>query len=153
MTSKEKYLLKIAGRESEAVKLAKERIKNRQWLKESQSLAVRILIKLDELGLNQKDLAERLGVTAQYVSKLLKGKEKFGWEIVIAIQSVLELPILYGYRPQAESNSKSYTEVLEVEADLSRTDNDGEKEIKYGKIIPLFGNQEKFESYEPALEM
>lgn len=152
MTSKEKYLLKIAGRESEAVKLAKERIKNRQWLKESQLLAVRILMRLDELGLNQKDLAERLGVTAQYVSKLLKGKEKFGWEIVIAIQSVLDLPILYGYQPQIETSSKSYTEVVEVEANISIATED-EVDIKYGKIIPLFGSRQTFENYESALEM
>ena len=35
MTSKEKYLAKIASKESKAVIDAKERLKNEKWLKES----------------------------------------------------------------------------------------------------------------------
>lgn len=86
MTSKEKYLQKLAGRESEAVKNAKERIKSREWLKESQKLAIRILMRLDDLNWTQVKLADELGVTPQYVNKLLKGKEKFGWDNLIAIR-------------------------------------------------------------------
>jgi len=89
MTSKEEYLDKIAHLESTAVTMAKERIKNREWLKESQQLAVKILLRLDDLGLSQKSLAEELGVSAQYVNRLLKGKEKFGWDVSALQESTL----------------------------------------------------------------
>lgn len=54
MTSKEKYLAKMAGKESKAVIDAKERLKNQKWLKESKRLALRILLRLDELNITQK---------------------------------------------------------------------------------------------------
>ena len=57
MTSKEKYLAKIASKESKAVIDAKERLKNEKWLKESKRLALRILLRLDELKLTQKNFS------------------------------------------------------------------------------------------------
>ncbi|MEO8254847.1 MAG: helix-turn-helix transcriptional regulator [Flavobacterium sp.] len=94
MTNKEKYLQKMAGRESNSLKATKERNKNKFWLKESRILATKILIRLDELGISQKDLAAQLEVTPQYVNKLVKGDEKFGWDILVKLQQSLKLPIL-----------------------------------------------------------
>ena len=159
MTRKEKYLLKIEGTESDAVQLAKERIKNREWLNASQQLAVKILMKLDDLNLTQKDLAAKLGVTAQYVNKLLKGKEKFGWEMLVAIQYALDMPILLGYQQKLDLTSKSYNDEIEIEINESMPLTNKEIENKeYCKIIPLFGDKSEildseYESYEPALEM
>lgn len=153
MTSKEKYLSKLANRESVAVTEARERIKNREWLQESQNLALRILMRLDQLGMKQKDLAKELGVSAQYVNKLLKGKEKFGWDNVVAIQRILDMPILHGYQPELERSAKSYYKVVEMEPvqEVTMIPEAVEK-IQYGKIIPLFAKPE-YENYEPALEM
>ena len=91
MTSKEKYLAKMAGKESKAVIDAKERLKNQKWLKESKRLALRILLRLDELNITQKNLAEKLEVSPQYINKLLKGNEKFGFDILIKIQEELKM--------------------------------------------------------------
>ncbi|MHA6697371.1 helix-turn-helix domain-containing protein [Chryseobacterium sp. A301] len=155
MTSKEKYFLKTAGRETQAVKLAKERIKNREWLKESQRLAVRIMLKLDDLKLTQRDLASMLNVTPQYVNKLLKGKEKFGWEIIVALQKTLDMPILYSYEQELEMTTKSY--INEIVIKRSTTLPSAKKELEVPtkcKIIPLFGTKSnEYESYQPAFEM
>lgn len=153
MTSKEKYLSKLANRESVALTEARERIKNREWLQESQNLALRILMRLDQLSMKQKDLAKELGVSAQYVNKLLKGKEKFGWDNVVAIQRILDMPILHGYQPELERSAKSYYKVVEMEPvqEVTMIPEAVEK-IQYGKIIPLFAKPE-YENYEPALEM
>ncbi|AQW90039.1 helix-turn-helix transcriptional regulator [Elizabethkingia anophelis] len=110
MTNKEKYLRKIADQESIAVKEAKERLKNKIWLKESKKLALRILIRLDELNWSQKDLADKLFVSPPYVNKLLKGNEKFGWEILVSLQEILNLPILHGFQGPSEIKTKTYSE-------------------------------------------
>lgn len=154
MTSKEKYLQKLAGRESDAVKNAKERIKNREWLKESQRLAIRILLRLDELKWTQVKLADELGVTPQYVNKLLKGKEKFGWDNLIAIQRILDMPILYAYHSKAEVISKSYSQSGEIEKSENTTVYlEKIANVKMGKIIPLFPNENNYSEVEEALEM
>jgi isoleucyl-tRNA synthetase len=54
----------------------KELIDKRLMLRESRNIAFKVLEKLDELGWTQKDLAEKMAVTPQYVSKVLKGKEE-----------------------------------------------------------------------------
>lgn len=142
MTSKEKYLQKLAGRESEAVKNAKERIKNREWLKESQKLAIRILLRLDELKWTQVKLAVELGVTPQYVNKLLKGKEKFGWDNLIAIQRILDMPILYASSSKAENISKSYSQSGVIEkSENTILYQENNANLKKGRIISLFPDE------------
>jgi transcriptional regulator with XRE-family HTH domain len=110
MTSKEKYLKRIAGQESDAIKEAKERVENRSWLRESKKLALKILIRLDELGWTQRTLSSELGVSPQYVNKLLKGNEKFGFDIIVKLQEVLDLPILYSYKKRENLDDKKSKE-------------------------------------------
>jgi len=110
MTSKEKYLKRIAGQETDAIKEAKERIENRSWLRESKKLALQILVRLDELEWTQKILSSELGVSPQYVNKLLKGNEKFGFDIIVKLQEVLDLPILYSYKKKENGEEKKSKE-------------------------------------------
>ena len=154
MTSKEKYLQKLAGKESPAVVNAKQRIKDREWLKESQKLALRILLRLDELKWTQKKLAEELEVSAQYVNKLLKGKEKFGWDNLIAIQRILKMPILYGTQQKLDVSEKTYFNSGEIalpESSEVKTEQKGK--MKMGKIIPLFNSDSpQYYELQTALE-
>ena len=154
MTSKEKYLQKLAGRESDAVKNAKERIKNREWLKESQKLAIRILLRLDELKWTQVKLADELGVTPQYVNKLLKGKEKFGWDNLIAIQRILDMPILYASSSKAENISKSYSQSGVIEkSENTILYQENNANVKMGRIIPLYQEEINYSEDAEALVM
>jgi DNA-binding helix-turn-helix protein len=50
-----------------------------------------MLEKMDELSLTQKALAERMGCTQQYVSKILRGKENLSIETLSKIESALSL--------------------------------------------------------------
>lgn len=153
MTSKEKYLQKLAGRESEAVKNAKERIKSREWLKESQKLAIRILMRLDDLNWTQVKLADELGVTPQYVNKLLKGKEKFGWDNLIAIQRILDMPILHTYQSEVEVTSKSYSQSGEIEKiENSYSYAEKSSNMKMSRVIPLFTEESNYTEYALAYE-
>lgn len=45
----------------------------------------------ETLGVNQKELAQRMGCTPQYVSKILKGKENLSLETISKIEDALEM--------------------------------------------------------------
>ena len=53
-----------------------------------------MLDKMEEFGLTQKSLAERMGCSQQYVSRVLKGTENLSIETISKIESALELEIL-----------------------------------------------------------
>ena len=67
---------------------------NRQWLRYSQFIAMMVLKRLEELGYTQKQLAEKLGCSAQYVSKIVKGSENLTLETISKLEQVLDLDIL-----------------------------------------------------------
>ena len=50
-------------------------MQNKSWLRHSQRIAVKMLEKMDELSMTQKQLADMMGCSQQYVSKVLKGQE------------------------------------------------------------------------------
>ena len=53
-----------------------------------------MLDKMEELGLTQKSLAERMGCSQQYISRVLKGTENLSIETISKIELALELEIL-----------------------------------------------------------
>ena len=67
---------------------------NRNWLRRSQMIAVKMLDAMDEQHLSQRQLAERIGCSQQYVSKVLKGRENLSIETISKIEDALTLSIL-----------------------------------------------------------
>jgi len=95
---------------------AKWRRENRNWLKKSAKIAVKVLMRLDELGWNQKTLAEKMGKTPQYISKLCKGHENLTLkniamlEEVLAISLSLDVPTV---EQELRSSSTNITKIFE----------------------------------------
>mgnify|MGYP000313088331 CR=1 FL=1 len=73
---------------------AEWRVANKSWLRYSQRIAMMMLDKMEELGLTQKALAERMGCSQQYISRVLKGTENLSIETISKIETALELEIL-----------------------------------------------------------
>ena len=73
---------------------AQWRMANRGWLRYSQYIAMMMLDKMEELGLTQKAVAERMGCSQQYISRVLKGTENLSIETISKIESALGLQIL-----------------------------------------------------------
>ena len=73
---------------------AEWRQQNKSWLRHSQRIAVKMLEKMDELGMTQKQLAEQMGCSQQYVSKVLKGQENLSLETMSKIEDCLKISIL-----------------------------------------------------------
>ncbi|MCD4769415.1 MAG: helix-turn-helix transcriptional regulator [Bacteroidales bacterium] len=97
-TAKEK-LNKIAAKEiSSWKKEAKERKKTINWSKRSFKIAVRILREIRAQkpvnGMTQKKLASEMGVSPQYINKVVKGKENLTLETISKIEDVLGITLI-----------------------------------------------------------
>lgn len=73
---------------------AEWRVANKDWLRYSQRIAMMMLDKMEVLGLTQKSVAERMGCSQQYISRVLKGRENLSIETISKIENALELEIL-----------------------------------------------------------
>jgi transcriptional regulator with XRE-family HTH domain len=100
MTNKEKFLQLVSGEDTKTLAEVSNRIKNRAMLRESQQIALKVLLKLDDLGWSQKDLAKEMGVSPQQISKIVSGKENLTIETQIKLQTILDIPILASYYEQ-----------------------------------------------------
>lgn len=100
---------------------AEFRTKNRNWLRYSQSIAMRVADAMEDEGLTQKALAERMGCTQQYVSRILKGQENMSLETISKLETALGLniisPNLHGVVGYSSIRSSS-TQYLSDSADL-----------------------------------
>ena len=98
MRTREEIISKLNANSSDTPSKWREkaawRNANKSWLRYSQRIAMMMLDKMEELGLTQKALAERMGCSQQYVSRVLKGTENLSIETISKIESALDLEIL-----------------------------------------------------------
>ena len=73
---------------------ARGRRENRRWLRYSGYIALAVMKQLESLGMSQKELAERMNCSPQYISKLLKGSENLTLETIAKLEEVLELDLV-----------------------------------------------------------
>lgn len=64
------------------------------WQRYSYGIAIKSRKRMKELGMTQKELAEKLNCSQQYVSTLLKGQENLTLETIAKLESVLDLDFL-----------------------------------------------------------
>ncbi len=68
---------------------AKWRQENEVWLRWSRGITLAIVDYMQENGLTRSDIATKLGVTPQYVSKILSGNTNFSFKSVAEIERKL----------------------------------------------------------------
>ena len=108
MTNKEKFLNLVSDEKSNTLQNIKDRKKNRATLRESQSIAFKVLARLEVLKWTQKKLAEKLEVSPQQVTKIISGKENLTLETLVKLQTVLEIPLLI------TAIEKAFDEIIET---------------------------------------
>lgn len=70
-------------------------IKNSNWLKYAQKIATAVLCAIEKNpDINQRVLAEKLNVSPQYVSKMLKGQENMTLKTIAGLEDVLGIKII-----------------------------------------------------------
>ena len=95
MSNLNEKLLKLASdKPSEWKAKAKFRRDNRIWLKKSAAIAIKVLNALDEQNITQKDLAERMGVSPQQISKIVRGQENLTLQTIINLEIILGIQII-----------------------------------------------------------
>jgi ribosome-binding protein aMBF1 (putative translation factor) len=96
-TALEKIRKLSAEEESSWLEDASERKSKRFWANKSFQIAVQILCEIRNQypvnGMTQKKLAEAMGVTPQYINKVVKGKENLTLETISKIESILGIKL------------------------------------------------------------
>ena len=67
---------------------------DRHWLPYSERIASRAVKAITEQHISQRQLAERMGCSPQYVSRILKGKENLSLETICKLENALNEHIL-----------------------------------------------------------
>jgi ribosome-binding protein aMBF1 (putative translation factor) len=67
---------------------------NEKWLKRSGYVALAILTALDDQGISQKALADRMGISPQQVNKWVKGSENFTFETIAKLEEALNIELM-----------------------------------------------------------
>lgn len=109
MTNKDKLLSLVSKETTNTLKKIQKSRNNREMLTESQTIALKVLKRLDEWGWTQKDLAHKLKVSPQQVYKITSGKENFTLTTLMKLQEVLDIPILASYYEKNKANSTHAT--------------------------------------------
>ena len=91
---------------------------NEEWLDKSARIAIKILHELRTKKITQKELADAIGVTAQYINKVVKGGENLGLETICKIEKALGINLISV--PQFESNQLLVTGNSSVAANINR---------------------------------
>lgn len=83
---------------------------NKNWLNKSAQIAIAIIKVLREKKISQVDLANKVGVTPQYISKIVRGQENLTLETISKIEQVLEIKLItiesYQYHSKASMSSR-----------------------------------------------
>ena len=88
MTNKEKFLALTTQENTGTLDRIKFRLENRSWLKRSQAVAIKVLVRLDELRLTQRDLATKMNVKPQYINRIVKGGENLTLDTLDRLRSL-----------------------------------------------------------------
>lgn len=68
--------------------------KVRGWLKYSRKIAIKAAMAMKRQNLSRQDVADRMGCSPQYISRLLKGEENLSLETICKLEDALNIPIL-----------------------------------------------------------
>jgi ribosome-binding protein aMBF1 (putative translation factor) len=70
------------------------REENEAWLEKSALIAIKILRAIKDQATSQKELAEKMGVSAQYVIKIVKGNENLSLETISKLEAALGIQLI-----------------------------------------------------------
>ena len=90
----EKFESLVSGEVSGWHKDAKERRKQEDWRDNAFDIALILLDYKDTHDLNQAQLAGKIGVSNQYINRVLQGKENLTTGTITRIENVLDVSLI-----------------------------------------------------------
>jgi transcriptional regulator with XRE-family HTH domain len=96
MTSKnlETFQKLVSDEKSGWLKKALWHKANKNWLDKSAKVAVNVLVALREKEWSQKDLAEKMNVSAQQINKIVKGQQNLTFETISKLEEALAISLM-----------------------------------------------------------
>jgi transcriptional regulator with XRE-family HTH domain len=94
MENKEKFLKLVSDEKTDTLEKNEYRIKNREMLRYSQYIALKVLDKMGKENISKKKLARMLKIDDVEVSYILSGKENLTLKTILDIQNILNIPLL-----------------------------------------------------------
>ena len=88
------FLSLISEETSGWIEKAQYRVQNQDWLEVSAEIAIKVLRALRAKSMSQKELAELMNVSPQYISKIVKGGENFSLETIGKLQNALGINLI-----------------------------------------------------------
>ena len=81
--------------QSKYLQNAKFRIENKKWLSYSSNIALRVLAALEENeNMTKETLAQMIGVSPEYMNKILKGQEDLSLETIAKLSEALNVELI-----------------------------------------------------------
>lgn len=100
----EKFDSLVSNKTSGWHKAASERISNKTWQEKAFEIALIVISHMRENKITQVSLAKEMGVTPQYINKILQGKENMTLETICRIEDTIGIKLI-----EIEySNSETY---------------------------------------------
>lgn len=84
----------VSSEKSGWVEKAIWRQKNHAWLAKSSLIAIKALSTIKKQGISQKELAEKMNVSAQYINKIVKGSENLSLETISKLETALGIQLI-----------------------------------------------------------
>ncbi len=93
------------------LKKAQWREENESWLEKSELIALKILETIKIQKISQKELARTMGVSAQYVNKIVKGNENLSLETISKLEKALGVKLIevIGFQSIINGQTSPYT--------------------------------------------
>lgn len=85
------------------------RKENKEWLRKSGKIALAIRRELRVQGMSQQGLAAKMGLSPQYVGRILKGQENLTLETISKLEAAIGRPLVSVGREGQMSVSSSQT--------------------------------------------
>lgn len=128
---------------------AEMRIRNKKWLRYSSNIARRILSAIEDMpDMSQSILAEKIGVTPQYISKLIKGQENLSLETIAKLSDALSVELISF--PEYKYSQKKHEQAQRVVVKINQERSFVVKcdKVSAVGILPLAEKKDHLSSYQ-----
>jgi len=119
--NKVQQLFSNAKKDESWLKKARWRKENRHWLDRSFDIAIEVLTAIKIQKMTQVELAEKLGVSAQYVNKLLKGQENLTLDTIGKLEKVLSINLIEIKSSSAKEVTTTFPEKKKQNQSIEKT--------------------------------
>lgn len=121
-------------RSKTATERAEKRKKNRKALRRSQEIALALHYHLRGKSMTQKEFSDKLGVSAVYVGKLLRGEENLTLETIVKLEEVIGEELMYIKKPYISATTVSKATILRFADNATKS----EKYKEAGKLSDYY---------------